>query len=424
MNVFIAIPELIALAALGLVTAWLAGLSLLSFAGRRRAPARGAGEAARIAVVIPAHDEENTIGGTIRSIAALDYPAGRTRTFVVADNCTDATASVARSLDAEVLERTDAVNRGKGQALRWAFDTLLAGDGRWDGFVVIDADSVVSPNFLRVMDAHLADGADAVQASDLVAPNPASWSSEITRLGFTLYNVVRPLGRSVPGGSAGLRGNGMFFSARIFHRLPWNAFGVTEDLQYGLNLLLEGVSVRFAADAVVTATMPAESRNAESQRIRWEQGRLPVKRRYSRLLLAGAARKRSFALFDAWIDLVTPPFVLLMGANAAMLALHALLAVAWPAVFGAWLLAWAAVAALGLVHVVAGLASARADARLYLALLHVPRYALWKLLLRRQRRGSGSPEDWIRTTRETGGPDGRPDHGDREDVSITPHTHS
>lgn len=421
MTIILHIVEFALLAAAGTVTAYLALLSVLSLFASKTAPVK-AGRVTRFAVVVPAHDEENTVGRTLSSLARLDYPAELFEVFVVADNCADGTADAARRGGATVLERTDAVERGKGHALRWAFDLLLGRSPSFDAFVVIDADSVVSENFLAVMDARVRDGAEAIQANDQVTRNTASWSSEITRLGFTLYNFARPLGRGVLGGSAGLRGNGMCFSAGLLRRLPWNAFGVTEDLQYGLNLLLAGVRVRFAPDAVALATMPAIASNAETQRVRWEQGRLPVKRAYGRKLLAAGLSRMSWTLIDSWIDLVTPPFVHLMAVNAAVAAAHALLAVLFPATFLPYAAAWGGVLAAGLVHVFAGLASARADAGLYLALLHVPRYAFWKLLLRLKHPSSRSPEDWIRTTRETQADGAGATEHKKDGITITPHT--
>lgn len=421
METVVHIAEFALVAVAGTLTAYLALLSVLSLFAARRPPVAG-GPRTRFAVLIPAHDEEATLGRTLSSLSRLDYPADLYRVFVIADNCTDDTAGAARLGGAAVLERTDPAARGKGHALRWAFDRLLPGQPGYDAFVVIDADSTASANFLDVMDAYLRRGAEAIQSSDQVTRNDASWSSEITRLGFTLYNFSRPLGRGVLGGSAGLRGNGMCFSAGLLRRLPWNAFGVTEDLQYGLELLLAGVRVRFAPAAVVLATMPAIAANAESQRIRWEQGRLPVRRRYARLLLGTGLRRASFRLLDAWIDLVTPPFVQLMAFNGAMAAAHVPAALLLPGVFLPWLAAWGAVFAAGLLHVFAGLASARADAGLYRALLHVPRYAFWKLLLRRKHPPSRSPEDWVRTTRETpaDGSDGR--NNKQDGIPVSPHT--
>jgi 1,2-diacylglycerol 3-beta-glucosyltransferase len=399
MNAVLSILEIPAIAAAGLVTGYLALLSLLALAARRPAAA-GAAKMRRVAAMVPAHDEEGAIGKTLASLRDLAYPAGLFDVVVIADNCADGTAAVARSAGAIALERTDPANRGKGHALRWAFDTLSGRQPGYDAFVVIDADSVATPNFLSVMNGELERGAEAIQACDAVIRNTASWSTEITRLGFTLYNHVRPLGRGVIGGSAGLRGNGMCFSAGLVKRIPWNAFGVTEDLQYGLTLLLNGVNVRYAPGATVYATMPAYAANAVSQRARWEMGRAPVKRIFSGRLLSLAFRKLSFPALDAWIDLVTPPFVHLMAACAALAAAHWVLDAVFPGTFVSFALAWTLITALGLVHVIAGLAAARADAGQYLALCYVPLYAAWKVWLYLRRPDATPPSEWVRTTRE------------------------
>jgi len=357
-----------------------------------------------ISVIVPAHNEEGSIPATLQSLAAVDYPSGLHDVVVVADNCTDNTATVARTHGARVLERTDRSNRGKGHALRWAFDTLLAENPRYDAVIVVDADSVVTENFIRVMNAYLERGARVIQSSDLVVPDRRSWSTEITRLGFTLYNHVRPLGRKVLGFSAGLRGNGMCFDAALLRSTPWNAFGVTEDLQYGLTLLLGGEIVRYAPEAAVYATMPALAKNAVSQRVRWEKGRGPIKKRFSRRLLSEAVRKPSPAALDAWMDLVTPPFVHLMAGVTAALAVHAVFAIVAPGTVSAYLFAWAIVLGLGIAHVLIGLIAARADAGQYAALLYLPLYAGWKFWTYVFGSGSKPPEEWVRTTREKRSP--------------------
>ena len=401
MSGVLTILEIPAIIAAGLLTGYLALLSLLALIARAQAPPVP-GRKRRFAVVVPAHNEEGTLEKTLISLRGLDYPPDLFDVIVVADNCTDMTAGVARSTGAAVFERTDETGRGKGHALRWAFDTLIGKSPAYDAFVVIDADSVATKNFLGVMNDELDLGAEAIQSGDLVKRNTASWSTEITRLGFTLYNHVRPLGREVLGCSAGLRGNGMCFSAGLLKRIPWNAFGVTEDLQYGLTLLLNGVKVRYAPGAVVYATMPAYSRNAVSQRARWERGRAPVKKLFSGRLLSMAARKFSFPALDAWIDLVTPPFVHMMAAITTMACAHLVLEAAFPGSFSSLALAWTVVMALGVVHVTAGLIAARADAGQYLALCYVPVYALWKLWLYVRRPHSKPPAEWVRTTRDAG----------------------
>lgn len=393
------ILELVLLCMVGFFLLYLAGITMLAALSRRRDVTRPV-HSSRFAVCVPAHNEEGTLETTLRNLLTLDYPKSSFDVFVIADNCTDRTAEVGRNLGAEVLERTDPVRRGKGYALRWCFDQLLRRNPGYDAVVVVDADSTLSRNFLTLMDNYLAGGARVIQSSDMVDPHPDSWSVEVTRIGFTLYNFVRPLGRTVLGCSAGLRGNGMCFSTSVLSSIPWDAYSINEDLEYGLQLLLKGVAVAFAPEARVLATMPRDPRNAQSQRARWERGRYEIVRKYSWSLLSASIRRGSFRLFDAFVDLVTPPIVNLLAGACIMLVISATL---W--LFGVdgmdlYTILWLLVLGLGIFHMIAGLYVARADRSLYAAILHVPRYALWKLLLYSGFARKGESKSWVRTTRE------------------------
>ena len=279
-HVVLVVVQLLLLVTVGTLVTYLFVLSVLA------AMARGSTRveptlARRFAVLVPAYNEELTIAPTLQSILQMNYPRTLFDVFVIADNCTDGTAAVSREHGATVIERRNKELRGKGYALRWAIDRLLSSSEAYDAFVVVDADSTVSRNFLGIMSSYLEKGVQVLQSSDLVRPQPGAWSSEIIRLGFILYNYVRPLGRRVLGCSAGLRGNGMCFAANVLRSFPWEAYSRAEDLEFGLYLLLQGVSTVFAPEASVLATMPLNARLAESQRERWEGGRVPIIKKYA-----------------------------------------------------------------------------------------------------------------------------------------------
>ena len=166
--------------------------------------------------MIPAHDEELVILRLLRSLDAVDYPRDRYDVCVVADNCTDATADIARTFGARVFERTDEVERAKGFALRWLLGQI-AGE-RYDAFVVLDADSVVEPNLLRAFDARLAAGSQVIQAYYSVLNADASAVAGLRYAALAALHFVRPLGRSVLGLSVGLKGNGMCFAAPVLEQ--------------------------------------------------------------------------------------------------------------------------------------------------------------------------------------------------------------
>jgi 1,2-diacylglycerol 3-beta-glucosyltransferase len=396
----VSVVEIALVAVFGLFLLYLALLSALALTARKRSAVRSS-KFQRIAVVVPAHNEESSIERTIHSLLAVDYPRESFDVIVVADNCTDRTAEVATNLGGIVYKRHNPKLHGKGYALRWCFDQLVSDKALYQAIVVVDADSVVSRNFLLVMNSYLESGAKVIQSSDLVKPRPGAWSAEVTRVGFTLYNYVRPLGRRVIKCSAGLRGNGMCFATETLRRIPWEAYSIAEDLEYGLMLLLKGVNVIFAPEAVVQATMPEKAENAEAPRARWEVGRFPIIKKYAGELLWTAIRNRSFRVLDAFIDLVTPPLVNLLAVVTIFFFLNLLLwgfGIAETALF-VWL--WAALFGVAAVHVLVGLYAAEADRSLYKALLHIPRYALWKLGVYGKVLQRGSSRRWIRTARES-----------------------
>ncbi len=149
----------------------------------------------RFAIMVPAHNEEGVIENTLHSLKQIYYPSDKFDIIVIADNCVDRTAAIAREMNVTVLERFDTVNVGKGYALKWCMDRLIDSENSYDAFVVIDADTVASANLLSVMNRHIESGAVCVQCSDMVVAQPGSWSPEMTRVAFILHNYVRPLGK-------------------------------------------------------------------------------------------------------------------------------------------------------------------------------------------------------------------------------------
>ncbi|MEW6193621.1 MAG: glycosyltransferase family 2 protein [Bacteroidota bacterium] len=354
----------------------------------------------RFAIIIPAHNEERVIEQTAANLLAVDYPKELFQVFVVADNCTDETFLRASRAGAIVFERESKEFRGKGYALRWCFELLLKSRRNFNAFLVIDADTIVSKNILEVLNTYLNNGSQVIQCADLVEPKPGAWSSEITRVGLYLYNYARPLGRKMLNCSAGLRGNGMCFDVDVLRKNPWLAYSQTEDLEYGLNLLLKGITVTFAPEAKVFASMPSKPQNAESQRARWELGRFPIIKKYSLLLLKEALGKKSFKIFDAFVELITPAFTNLFLITAVMLLATWLITYAGILSSNFFLIMWILFLALQIFYVLGGLFLARADASAYKALLNAPKFALWKLILYFKLMTKGHTKAWIRTARE------------------------
>lgn len=407
------------LAAAGLPIAAAASyLLLLAIASFRRQPVKAAGVRTRLAVLVPAHDEEALIGRCVASLRAQTYPHSLYRIVVIADNCSDRTDAIAQAVGADVLERRDGRARGKGHALRWAMDLLLAASDPPDAVVVVDADSIAGPDLLSQLAAALEDGADVAQAEYLILADDVSLRSRLLAAAFLLFHRVRFGGRAALGLPASLVGNGMAFSRRLLERLPWNAFSGVEDLEYTISLRLAGFRPRFVGAASVLGPVPHSYRGLRGQRVRWEGGRWHVVRRQLWPLILHTMT-RDWHVLDAAIDLAVPPLGLLaLGAitgsavTAAAVALH--LAPAWS--ISLWLLAMAAMTGF----VVLGLLSAGAPAAIWLALLASPRFLLWKALTYSRIVTGFDPRRWERSERS---PPPEPQVGERVVVAGVPIDH-
>ncbi|AHG87672.1 glycosyl transferase group 2 family protein [Gemmatirosa kalamazoonensis] len=372
-------------------------LGVLALLARRAAPAdaTGRGPATRFDVIVPAHDEESGIAATIASLRALDYPSERYRVVVVADNCTDATAECARAAGALVWERNDAERRGKGYALAHGFAASVE-EGFAEAVVVVDADTTVSPNLLRELDAALARGADALQASYGIRNPDASWRTRLLTLGFTLFHDIRSLARERLRLSSGLRGNGMCFHADLLRRVPHRAFSIVEDLEYGLQLGLAGVRVAYVGAAHVYGDMPSSTDASRSQRARWERGRRAVGREYAGRLLREAVRRRDVVLLDLLLDVVVPPLSRLVAALVVGWTV-AVAAAALGAPAASAVAVWTVGALAIVVYLARGCALTGNGLRAAADLVYAPVYMLWKLTVAAGR--ATRNDEWVRTSR-------------------------
>lgn len=370
-------------------------LFLLSLLSARPAPPPHPARRLCFDVIVPAHDEAPVIERTVNSLHALNWPAARFRVRVVADNCSDATAALARAAGAQVWERRDPQRRGKGYALEFAFAKSRA-EGWADACAVVDADSEVLPNLLESFAARLECGASAVQARYRVLNPQASWRTRLLAIAKAAFHDLRSRARERLRLSCGLRGNGWCVSHDLLRKVPYAAFSLAEDLEFGIELGLAGVRVAYADEAEVRGEMVVAERAARSQRRRWEDGRRALRRSRALVLLRAALRRRSRVCLDLALDLLVPPLatlalevLALAGAAGVASMVHAQLR--------GWLwLALASAAALAL-HVLRGWQLSGVGARGLLDLGRAPFYMLWKLSLR-LRRSSGSA--WLRTERE------------------------
>lgn len=370
---------------------YLLALTVLSW----RAPARArSSRRHRFDIIVPAHDEALVILRTIEGLKAIDWPADRFRIVVVADNCTDDTATIAAHAGAVVLERQNATLRGKGHALEFAF-RRSRDDGFADAVVVVDADAVVSPNLLEGIASRLDDGEQAVQVLYGILNPDASWRTRLLTIATAAFHIVRSRARERLGLSCGIRGNGWCVTHDLLATVPYGAYSLAEDIEYGITLGLAGVRVAYVDEAYSNAEMVTGEKASRQQRQRWEHGRLQLVRSRTGTLLAAAFTRPSALCLDLALDLIVLPLSYVIINILVLAGLAAAAASLYPGM-AAWL--WVPVACLAgiLSYVLRGWQLSGIGARGLLDLARAPFYLLWKVVLMLRPYG----KEWIRTDRE------------------------
>lgn len=273
----------------------------------------------KFALVIAAHNEELVIGHVIDSLQNQNYPRELYDIFVVADNCTDRTAAVARKHGALVYKRFDSVKTGKGHALEWIFGIIEKSDNQYDAISVFDADNLVSSNYLYEMNKQLCKGYKVVQGY-IDSKNPFdSWITFSYSIAFWLSNRTFQLPRFNLGLSCGLCGTGFCVDTSVLKKIGWGATCLTEDLEFTMKLAINGMKVAWAKDAIVYDEKPLTLKQSWRQRKRWMQGHADCASRYLLPLLKKAFREGNLAVFDCAVYLFQPIRFLFVGLTSVML---------------------------------------------------------------------------------------------------------
>lgn len=370
-------------------------LLLFTLLSRVPAAALRSSRRPRFDVIVPAHNEAAVIEGVVTSLRKLDWPADGFRVLVVADNCTDSTAALARAAGAEVLERHDTQHRGKGYALDFAFQASQA-HGWAYAVVVVDADTEVSANLLEAFAARIEIGAKAIQAHYGVLNSQASWRTRLMTIAMASFHQVRSRARERLQLSCGIRGNGWCITHRLLHQVPYRAFSLTEDIEYGIDLGLAGYRVHYADEAHVTAMMVSGEPAARTQRQRWEDGRFHLVRSKTLPLLQAAMGRGGGVCLDLALDLLVLPLSY-VAVNVAVLIVLAGVALWWEASMEIWLWLGLGCGISLLLYVLRGWQLSGVGLRGLVDLVRAPFFVFWKVLLMLRPRGSA---EWVRTKRE------------------------
>lgn len=328
-----------------------------------------------VAVLMPAHNEAAGIANTLAKLKAA-APAD-TRVVVVADNCSDDTAKIARDCGVEVIERSHETERGKGYALAFGRDHLAQQASPPDVVIVLDADCELHGGSVEALAAEAQTRAVPVQAVNLISGDlTAPPMVQVSSFAMVVKNLFRSRGMQRLGGAALLTGTGMAFPWAIFSKAKLATGNIVEDLGLGIELTRTGKPPRLIGHAHVRSA-PADMRDALTQRTRWEHGFLQTVRTHALPTFLGGIRRFSLAEILLGLHLMVPPLALLVMLSGLVFA--ALSCAAWlTAIIGPAALL-GGVLSTALVLILIGWI---VNGREFLsggALLRMPLYVLWKI---------------------------------------------
>lgn len=346
-----------------------------------------------VAILIPAHNEALGIESTLKSVRSQIRSGDRI--VVVADNCDDRTAEIARSEGAEVVERQNALKRGKGYALAVGIDYLRQVPPSI--VVFIDADCQIAKGTLDALAADVLTFARPVQALNLqIAPPQAGFGLAVAEFAFRIKNHARPLGLTRLGLPCLMTGTGMALPWSLLEDADLATGHQVEDMKFGLDLARSGHAPRFCERAMVTSFFPHSMEATETQRRRWEGGHLAIMRfALGALVRPGAWRDAGY--LSLLLDVLVPPLTLLGAAVISIVSISAA-----STLLGTGFLPLVIASATLILFLFAVGVSWVAFGTTLLppaSLLQVPRYAISKVAKYPRMLLSGGNADWVRTDR-------------------------
>ena len=279
----------------------------------------------RFMAIIPAHNEEFVVGNLIESLKNQTYNKELYDIYVIADNCTDNTAKVAKEAGAIVYERFDATKKTKGYALNWFLQQKIKEDAPYDAFFIFDADNIVDKDFIKNMNKKLCQGEDVVQGYRDIKNPSDNWITSGYALFYWTMHRFYHLARYNLGLSPLLNGTGFMVKFDVIKPQGWDTVTLTEDIEFSLKRIIAGKKLGWATDAIVYDEQPTGFKQSWSQRSRWTVGHMQCIKEYTKPLAQAAKENKTMMNFDGLLYIVgsIPMFVItlvLLATNFLMYA--------------------------------------------------------------------------------------------------------
>ena len=262
--------------------------------------------------IIPAHNEESVVANLVESLKNQEYPKELLDIYVIADNCTDNTAQVAKDAGAIVYERFDSTKKTKGYALQWFLKQKIEENANYDAFFIFDADNIVDKNFTKNMNKKLCQGEDVVQGYRDIKNPTDNWITGGYALFYWMMHRLYHLSRYNLGLSALLNGTGFMVRFDVIKPDGWNTETLTEDIEFSLKRIIAGKKLGWATDAIVYDEQPVGFKQSWSQRSRWTIGHIQCLHEYTKPLAGAVKENKTLMNFDGLLYMLgsIPMFIM------------------------------------------------------------------------------------------------------------------
>jgi len=269
----------------------------------------------RFMAIIPAHNEEEVVANLVESLKRQDYPKELYDIYVIADNCTDNTANVAKEAGAIVYERFDSERKTKGFALKWFLDQKIKEDAPYDALFIFDADNIADKNFIKNMNKKLCQGEEVVQGYRDIKNPTDSWVAGGYAIFYWTMHRFYHLARYNLGLSPLLNGTGFMVKFDTIKPDGWDTETLTEDIEFSLKRIIKGSKLGWATDAIVYDEQPLGFGQSWKQRTRWSVGHIQCIEKYTKPLAVAVKENKTLMNFDGLLYIIgsIPMFVLTLA---------------------------------------------------------------------------------------------------------------
>ena len=255
--------------------------------------------------IIPAHNEESVIGNLLDSLNNQNYDKDLYDVYVIADNCTDNTAKIAKEKGAIVYKRFDEKNKTKGAALDWFLQQKIKENAPYDALFIFDADNIVDKNFIVNMNKKLCQGEEVVQGYRDIKNPTDNWIAGGYALFYWTLHRLYHLARYNIGLSPNLNGTGFMVKFDVIKEEGgWKTETLTEDIEFSLQRIIKGRKLGWATDAIVYDEQPTSFAQSWNQRSRWSTGHIQCIAKYTKPLAQAVKEHKTMMNLDGLLYLL------------------------------------------------------------------------------------------------------------------------